>query len=97
MRELLVDYVARYRTSGAAALMKYADTSPHLDIRTEFAALVDSDRVTWRHLDDLRRHVLEYPHDRLGTTDVIYWSKERVPASKHPIVARHSRSLRSQP
>jgi hypothetical protein len=25
MRELLVDYVARYRKSGAAALMKYAD------------------------------------------------------------------------
>ena len=85
LQQLLVDYVARYRETGAAALMKYANTSQRLDVRTEFAALVDSDRVTWRHLDDLRRHVLEYPHDRLRTTDIIYWSKERV--YKRPVIS----------
>lgn len=78
IRQLLVEYVARYRDRGAAALMRYASRAPRLEVGTEFAALVDSDRVAWRHLEDLRRHVLDYPHDRLGATDIIYWSKERV-------------------
>lgn len=78
LRQLLVDYVARYRQTGAAALMKYADSSPRVDVRTELIALVEGDRVPWRHFEDLRRHVLEYPNDRLDVTDVIYWSKERV-------------------
>ena len=85
MHQFLVDYVARYQESGAPALMQYADSSPNVDIRTEFAALVDGDRRPWRHLDDLREHVLEYPHDRVGATDMIYWSKERV--YKRPVIS----------
>ena len=85
MHQLLVDYVARYRETGASALMRYADSSPNVDLRTEFAALVENDRVTWRHLGDLREHVLDYPHDRVGATDVIYWSKERV--YKRPVIS----------
>jgi hypothetical protein len=85
MQRLLVDYVARYRETGAAALMQYADSLPRLDVKTEFAALVDGDDVIWRRLDDLRRHVLDYPHDRLDASDVIYWSKERV--YKRPVIS----------
>jgi hypothetical protein len=85
MRQLLVDYVARYRQNGATALMTYADRSPRLDLRSEFAALVADDQSRWRHLDGLRRHILEYPHDRVAATDMIYWSKERV--SKRPVIS----------
>jgi hypothetical protein len=78
MRHVLVDYVTRYHQSGAEALMEYADEQPRLDLKREFSALVDSDRSTWPHLGNLRQHVLEYPADRHGATDLIYWSKERV-------------------
>jgi hypothetical protein len=94
MRQLLVDYVARYRETGATALMKYTDSSPRLDVRTEFAALVDGDPVTWRHLGDLRQHLLEYPNDRLDATDVIYWSKERV--YKRPVISVTHMSIMRQ-
>jgi hypothetical protein len=52
MRQLLVEYVTRYREVGTAALMEYADASPRLNLGREFASLVDSDRVA---LPELRR------------------------------------------
>jgi hypothetical protein len=85
MRQLLVDYVTRYGIAGAAALMEYADASPRLGVAVEFASLVDSDRVTWQHLGDLRQHLLGYPADRGDTVDLIYWSKERV--HKRPVIS----------
>ena len=43
VRRLLVDYVARYRQSGAAAAMEYADRAPRLNVGQEFASLIDAD------------------------------------------------------
>jgi len=85
MKQLLVDYVTRYRRTGAAALMTYANRSQRLDVSAELAGLVDSDKVTWPHLEDLRRHVLDYPHAHTAATDLIYWSKERV--YKRPVIS----------
>ena len=79
VRELLVDYVTRYRAGGAAAAMEYADTPSPLNVGHEFASLVDADTVTWKYVPRLRRHLLEYPaatDDAMS--DFIYWSKERV-------------------
>ena len=85
MRDVLVDYVTRYRQAGAAALMEYADARPHLAVASEFASLVDSEPVAWRHFGALRRHLLEYPAERDRVTDLIYWSKERV--YKRPVIS----------
>jgi hypothetical protein len=85
MRQLLVDYVTRYREVGTAALMEYADASPRLNLGREFASLVDSDRVALAELGDLREHLLKYPTDRGRAIDVIYWSKERV--YKRPVIS----------
>ena len=68
VRQLLVDYVARYRQSGAASAMEYADRAPRMNVGREFALLVDADTVTWKSVPRLRRHLLEYPAPSAGTT-----------------------------
>ena len=80
VKDVLVDYVARYRTSGAAAAMTYVTTSEPLNVGHEFASLVEADTSTWRYVPRLRRHLLEYPAVDVndGSSDFIYWSKERV-------------------
>ena len=79
VRRLLVDYVTRYRESGAAAAMEYADTPSPLNVADEFASLVEADTETWKHVPRLRRHLLEYPAATdEAMSDFIYWSRERV-------------------
>lgn len=79
LRQLLVNYVARYREGGAAAAMEYADTPSPLNVGLEFMSLVDADTATWKYIPRLRRHLLEYPVVAgEGISDFIYWSKERV-------------------
>ena len=79
MRQILVDYVARYGQSGTAATMEYADRVPRLNVGNEFASLVDADTVTWAYAPQLRRHLLEYPAPSIQKiTDFVYWSKELV-------------------
>jgi hypothetical protein len=79
VQELLVDYVARYRQSGATAAMEYADRAPRTNVGLEFASLIDADNITSNYAPQLRRHLLEYPtssSDKM--TDFLYWSKELV-------------------
>ena len=79
VRQLLVDYVAHYGQSGAAAAMEYANRAPRLNVGLEFASLLDADTITSAYAPRLRRHLLDYPKsstDKL--TDFVYWSKELV-------------------
>ena len=79
VKDVLVEYVGRYRSNGAAAAMTYATMSPPLNVGHEFAALVEADTSTWSIVPRLRRHLLEYPSGAGdGSSDFIYWSKERV-------------------
>jgi hypothetical protein len=79
VRQLLVSYVARYRQSGQAAAMEYADREQRLNVGREFASLLDADTLLPQHAPQLRRHLLEYPSSSLATiSDFIYWSKELV-------------------
>jgi hypothetical protein len=79
LRQLLVDYVTRYRESGAPAAIEYADTPSPLSVGREFASLVDADTAIWKYAPHLRWYLLEYPvahHENMS--DFIYWSKELV-------------------
>ena len=77
--QLLVEYVDRYRQSGTAAAMEYADRAPRLNVGREFASLLDADTVTSAYAARLRRHLLEYPTSSPAKmTDFFYWSKELV-------------------
>jgi len=79
MQQMLVEYVSRYRDAGMTASMQYADQSKAMDVGREFASLVDADGETWQHFADLRRHLLSYPKEHTPeTSDILYWSKERV-------------------
>ena len=79
VRQLLVDYVARYRQSGAVAAMEYADRAPRLNVGREFASLIDADTIMSNYAPRLRRHLLEYPTSSADKmTDFVYWSKELV-------------------
>jgi hypothetical protein len=79
MRQILVEYVARYQEEGAAAAMHYADRPSPLDLGREFTSLAESAPDGWAHFPALRRHLFEYPAPSApGTSDVLYWSKEIV-------------------
>jgi hypothetical protein len=79
MRQILVDYVAGYMKFGPAASMEYADQSEPVNLWREFVSLAGSDIGGWRQFPGLRRHLLEYPASHTPkTTDLVYWSKEKV-------------------
>jgi len=78
MRQILVEYVTGYRERGTTTAMQYVDQGRPLVLGDEFSAIVEADAGTWQHFPDLRRHLLGYPKDTPGTTDILYWSKERV-------------------
>ena len=59
--------------------MQYADEDETVDVGREFASLLEADVETWQHFGDLRRHLLHYPKNHTPeTSDILYWSKERV-------------------
>jgi len=79
VRQLLVDYVARYGQNGTAAAMEYADREPRLNVGREFTSLLDADPLTSGYAPRLRRYLLEYPTSSAERiTDFVYWSKELV-------------------
>jgi hypothetical protein len=78
MRQILVDYVTEYQKAGATASMQYADEPTPLNLGREFVSLADSERGVWLQFPTLKRHLFEYPSAGPGTTDLVYWSKERV-------------------
>lgn len=78
VRQVLVDYVARYGQLGAAASMEYADRVPRLNVGREFASLIEADPIIAKHAPRLRRHLLDYPASTTDTRDFVYWSKELV-------------------
>lgn len=78
MQQTLVEYVTRYRDTGASAAMQYADQEKPVDVGAEFRSLLDADARTWQQFPNLRQHLLEYPTEIPGMTDLFYWSKERV-------------------
>jgi hypothetical protein len=79
VRQLLVEYVARYRQFGTAATMDYADRAPRMNVGREFASLLNADPITANYAPQLRRHLVDYPAASAATTkDFVYWSKELV-------------------
>ena len=79
VRQLLFDYVARYRQIGTAARMEYADRAPRLDVGGEFASLLAADPISSAYAPRLHRHLLEYPAvSAEKISDFLYWSKELV-------------------
>jgi len=79
VRQLLVDYVVRYRQIGTAAAMEYADRAPRLNVGREFASLLDADPLMSHYAPRLRSHLLDYPSSSAEkVTDFVYWSKELV-------------------
>ena len=79
MRLILVEYVSRYMKEGPAASMKYADELEPLDVWREFVSLAGPDAAGWQQFPLLLRHLFEYPAAPASdTTDLLYWSKERI-------------------
>ena len=78
-RRMLADYTAEYLRSGPAVPMEYADRSTPLNVAREFASLAASNQDDCREFPLLRRHLVEFPNGRApDTSDILYWSKERV-------------------
>jgi hypothetical protein len=79
VRQLLVEYVARYVRNGMPATMEYADRAPRLNVGREFESLMGADTITSTYAPRLRRHLLEYPTSSAEKmSDFVYWSKELI-------------------
>jgi hypothetical protein len=79
IRRILVEYVTDYLNAGMAASMRYADEAQPLDLRHEFVSLMDRESGAWREVPVLHRHLFDYPESRAEqTTDLVYWSKEKM-------------------
>jgi hypothetical protein len=81
MRQILVEYVARYQQAGRAAAMDYVDQAEPRSPHHEFASLAGPDVGGWDRFPGLRSHLLDYPDGETpvgDTRDLLYWSKERV-------------------
>jgi len=79
VRQLLVDYVARYVQSGNTAAMEYADRAPRVNVGREFESMISADTITGTYAPRLRRHLLDYPASPTEkVTDFVYWSKELI-------------------
>lgn len=87
-RRGLVDYVQAYPTSGHQDRMVYVDQSAPVDVATEFQNLVSSDTSVLPMFPDLRRHLIAPLASAPTTSDVLYWSKERV-ARKEVVSVTH--------
>jgi hypothetical protein len=78
-RQMLADYAIDYLRAGPAAPMEYADRPTPLNVAREFASLAASDQDDCQAFSLLRRHLIEFPNGRApDTSDILYWSKERV-------------------
>lgn len=80
LRQILVEYVAQYMTTGRAASMTYADGPEPLDLWGEFVSLAAAaEDGGWRQFPGLQQHLFHYPaKPAQNTTDLVYWSKERI-------------------
>ncbi len=77
--QMLADYTNAYLRSGSAAAMEYADRAAPLNVAREFASLAASDPDDCPHFPSLLRHLIEFPAGRVpDTSDILYWSRERV-------------------
>ena len=79
IRQMLVDYVARYQQAGSDAAMQYADRSDVTSVGREFLSLAGSDAGGWGRFGALRQHLFTYPAASTpDARDLLYWSKEVV-------------------
>ena len=88
LRSSLVNCVQAYRTSGHQDRMVYVDESERVDVAAEFLDLVSSDTGVLPTFPDLRRHLMGPPASAPTTSDVVYWSKEKV-ARKEVVSVTH--------
>ena len=78
-RQMLADYADAYLRSGPAAAMEYADRAAPMNVAREFASLAASNPDDCQQFPLLLRHLIEFPSGpRPDTSDLLYWSKERV-------------------
>ena len=78
LRQVMVDFVAAYKRSGAAALATYLDKEHPIDASSEFKTLLDGSGYLASFAPDFHRYVASYPNGTLaGAEDFFYWAKDR--------------------
>ena len=87
-RSGLLNYVQEYLASGRQDAMVYVDESKHVDVAAEFRDLVGSDTRVLPTFPELRRHLMTPQASAPMTSDVLYWSKEKV-ARKEVVSLTH--------
>ena len=87
-RRSLVEYVRAYRSAGDQGRMVYADESQPMDVAAAFRDLVSSDARVLPAFPDLSRQLMNPSASVPTTSDVLYWSKERV-ARKEVVSITH--------
>jgi len=77
LRELLFEYVERYRTSGNQALLEYANERDPLSMADELRLLVSHSSETLAGVPEFGEALLTSAASLHGAQEFIYWSKEQ--------------------
>ena len=88
VRRSLAHYVQEYLASGRQDGMVYVDESKHVDVAAEFRDLVSADAHVLTAFPELRQRLIATAAAAGDTSNVIYWSKEKV-ARKDVISVTH--------
>jgi len=77
-REMLIESVTAYQTSGNSALPEYRDSADAVRAADEFRALVTHSSSLLREAPELTEYLMEYPRvTSPRVQDFMYWSKEQ--------------------
>ena len=76
MRQLALEYAARYLKGGNDSLAVYRDNTRPTFVAQEFRSMVDSMPELTTYMPDIRKHLLEYPKSQLpNATSLLYWQE----------------------
>lgn len=97
LRELLLEYVQRYRAHGNHALLEYADDDGTLRLADEVKLLVSHSAQMLSGVTEFGDALISHRASLIPTEDFIYWSKEQfglkpVVSISHVVVYKPHRS-----
>jgi hypothetical protein len=76
MRQLAFEYVTGYLEGGNERLAVYRDGSRPTFVAGEFRAMIDRMPELTLYMPDMRRYLLDFPHESLpGATSFVYWQE----------------------
>ena len=91
VRQIMADYVNRYRQGGNAAMVEYGDQKAARRSSEVFASLLAESPFLYQYVPEFQKYLEGYPAagPLPGATDAIYWSTDRLPSLRPVLGITH--------